>query len=47
MLGLILVCSILLSFLINLSLWQSVVVILFCSCVYLTGRRMKCGREEI
>jgi len=38
MFGLILASSMLLSFLIDLSLWQSVVAVLFCACVFITGR---------
>ena len=41
MFGLILVSSILLSWVIDLSLWQSVVVVLFCACVYLTGYKLR------
>jgi len=47
MLGMILTCSALLSFVIGLNIWQSVVVVLFCTCAYLTGRKMRYGREEI
>jgi len=43
MIGLILVCSILLCFVIGLNLWQSIVVVLFSACVYLTGRMMENG----
>jgi len=40
MFGLILTSSILLSWVIDLSLWQGIVVVLFCSCVYLTGYKI-------
>jgi len=43
MIGLILVCSILLCFVIGLNLWQSITMVLFSTCVYLTGRRMENG----
>lgn len=37
----ILACSVLLSFVIDLSLWQGVVVSLFMGSVWVTGRKMK------
>jgi len=40
MFGLILASSILLSWVIDLVLWQGIVVVLFCSCTYLTGYKM-------
>ena len=40
MFKLILASSVLLSWVIDLVLWQGIVVVLFCSCVYLTGRMM-------
>ena len=39
MFGIILACSVLLSWIIGLTLWQGVVVVLFMGCVWLTGRR--------
>jgi len=47
MFGLILASSTLLSWVIGLVLWQGIVVVLLCTCAYLTGRKMRHGREEI
>ena len=49
MIALILVCSILLSWIIDLSLWQAIVVNLFLIATWITGRKMENGfwREEI
>lgn len=41
MLGIILVCSVLLSWVIGLNLWQGIVIVLFIGCVWLTGRKVK------
>jgi hypothetical protein len=38
--ALILACSILLSFVIDLNLWQGIVVVLFVGSVWVTGRRI-------
>lgn len=43
MFGLILVCGIVLSYVIDLDVWQSVVVLLFFCGVWLTGRRVRHG----
>lgn len=37
MIVLILVCAVLLSYVIDLSLWQGAVVVLFMGCVWITG----------
>jgi hypothetical protein len=40
MFGIILVCSVLLSWVIDLTLWQGIVMNLFLVCVWMTGRRL-------
>ena len=45
LLGIIVICSILLSLIIELSLFQGIVIVLFMGSVWVTGRRVRDGRE--
>ena len=45
LLGIILICSVLLSWVIELSLFQGIVIVLFMGSVWVTGRRVRDGRE--
>lgn len=44
--GIILTCAVLLSYVIGLSLWQGIVVTLFCASIWLTGRGINHERRE-